>query len=397
MGPLVPEIISDQTNLIVALLLGIAFGFVLEHAGFSSSRKLTGLFYGRDFTVLRVFFSAAVTAMSGVLILSQFGLLDTDLIYINPTFLHSAIVGGVIMGVGFVVGGYCPGTSFCAAAVGKVDGIVFILGGIVGILGYGEVFPYVQEFYTAGSLGELMVFSPLGITAGQFALLLIVVAIVAFAATGKLEMKINPASLVRTFPVRYHRVAAVFLLVLGIALAAVPERKARLMAKVADPAYLSEHPVERISADEMALHLVERDLRYQPVDLRDADEFVKMSLPESVNLPLDRFFSRTAGETLGQSDTKMVLFGQNQEAGVRAATLAGLLGYHNVAVLDGGLDGFQSQILDASLPKGDLSPQEADTYRFRVRVAPEIAALIRERVAPKPAKVITRVQGGCGI
>jgi len=65
MAPFVPDIISDQLNLIVAFLLGIAFGFVLEQAGFSSSRKLAGVFYGYDFTVVRVFFTAAVTAMSG--------------------------------------------------------------------------------------------------------------------------------------------------------------------------------------------------------------------------------------------------------------------------------------------------------------------------------------------
>ncbi len=65
MGPFVPDLISDQLNLVVALFLGIGFGFVLEQAGFSSSRRLAGVFYGYDFTVLRVFFTAAVTAMSG--------------------------------------------------------------------------------------------------------------------------------------------------------------------------------------------------------------------------------------------------------------------------------------------------------------------------------------------
>ena len=73
MGPFVPDIISDELNLVVALLLGIAFGAVLEQAGFSSSRKLAGVFYGYDFTVLRVFFTAGVTAMLGVILLA-FGL-----------------------------------------------------------------------------------------------------------------------------------------------------------------------------------------------------------------------------------------------------------------------------------------------------------------------------------
>src|SRR5512141_1944210 len=132
MGPFVPELISDQLNLVVALLLGIGFGYVLEQAGFSSSRRLAGLFYGYDFTVLRVFFTAAITALSGTLVLGWAGLLDLAAIYVNPLFLGPAILGGVIMGLGFVLGGYCPGTSVCAAAIGKKDAIVFVLGGVLG-------------------------------------------------------------------------------------------------------------------------------------------------------------------------------------------------------------------------------------------------------------------------
>lgn len=106
MGPLVPDIISENLNLIVALLIGMSFGAILEQAGFSTSKKLVGLFYGYDFTVLRVFFTAGIVAMIGVMGLVHYGLLDINLIYINPTFLWSAITGGLIMGLGFVIGGF---------------------------------------------------------------------------------------------------------------------------------------------------------------------------------------------------------------------------------------------------------------------------------------------------
>lgn len=106
MGPLVPDVISNNLNLIVALLIGMSFGAILEQAGFSTSKKLVGLFYGYDFTVLRVFFTAGIVAMIGVMGFVHFGLLDINLIYINPTFLWSAIIGGLIMGLGFVIGGF---------------------------------------------------------------------------------------------------------------------------------------------------------------------------------------------------------------------------------------------------------------------------------------------------
>jgi rhodanese-related sulfurtransferase len=396
MGPLVPDVISNEVNLLMALLLGIAFGFVLEQGGFSSSKKLTGLFYGTDFTVLRVFFTAAVTAMSGVLILNHLGLLDTDLIFVNPTFLHSAILGGIIMGVGFVVGGYCPGTSFCGAAVGRIDGMVFVSGSLLGVLGFAEAYPYLQGFYKAGALGELMVYTPLGMSAGVFALLLIVVAIGAFAVTGRIERRVNPNSTVSKFPVKLHRLAAVVLLVVGLSLAATQDRKMRLLSRASDPAYLKSSPAQAVTADEMAFRVLDNDPRFRFVDVRGAAEFAKMSLPGAINLPFETLTGKVARLTLPLDGTTTVFFGQDDAGSRRAAALAGLLGMGKVAFLEGGLDGFQQTILNASLPEGRLSAQQTDTYHFRLRAGPEIANLIRQRTAPKPAVTLKRVQGGCG-
>ena len=194
MGPFVPDLISDQLNLVVALFLGIGFGFVLEQAGFSSSRRLAGVFYGYDFTVLRVFFTAAVTAMSGVLLLGYFGLLDTEAIYVNPTWLLPAIVGGAIMGVGFILGGYCPGTSISAAAIGKVDGMFFVGGGLLGVFAFGELYPLYHNFYESTSLGPIKVFDSLGISQGLFAFLLIAIAVGAFAVTSLIEKRVDNTS-----------------------------------------------------------------------------------------------------------------------------------------------------------------------------------------------------------
>jgi uncharacterized protein len=113
MGPLaINEIISENTNLFLAFIIGIGFGFVLEQSGFSSSRKLAGVFYGYDTVVLKVFFTGAITTMLGLLFFSLFGWIDLKLVYVNPTYLTSAIVGGIIMGAGFIMGGYCPEQAF---------------------------------------------------------------------------------------------------------------------------------------------------------------------------------------------------------------------------------------------------------------------------------------------
>jgi len=178
MGPLaVNEIISENTNFFLAFMIGIGFGFVLESSGFSSSRKLAGVFYGYDMVVLKVFFTGAITAMLGLLFFSLFGWADMDLIYVNPTYLTSAIIGGVIMGAGFIMGGYCPGTSFCGASIGKIDALLFIVGLFIGVSIFGAGYDWWEEIYLAKNLGSPKVSESLGLSDGVFAFILIVVAL----------------------------------------------------------------------------------------------------------------------------------------------------------------------------------------------------------------------------
>jgi len=181
MAPLiVNEIISPDTNLLIAFLIGIGFGFVLEGSGFSSSRKLAGMFYGYDTTVLKVFFTAAITTMVGMLFFSLFGWIDLDFVYINPTYITSAIVGGVVMGVGFIMGGFCPGTAFCAISIGKLDALAFIGGLTLGIVFFTEGYPLFEEMYKANFIGTPTMNELLDIPRGVFALGLILMAFAMF-------------------------------------------------------------------------------------------------------------------------------------------------------------------------------------------------------------------------
>ncbi|RKE02357.1 YeeE/YedE thiosulfate transporter family protein [Marinifilum flexuosum] len=181
MAPLiVNEIISPDTNLLIAFLIGIGFGFVLEGSGFSSSCKLAGMFYGYDTTVLKVFFTAAITAMVGMLFFSLFGWMDLDFVYINPTYVTSAIVGGVVMGVGFIMGGFCPGTAFCAISIGKLDALAFIGGLTLGIVFFTEGYPLFEEMYKANFIGTPTMNELLDIPRGVFALGLILMAFAMF-------------------------------------------------------------------------------------------------------------------------------------------------------------------------------------------------------------------------
>ncbi len=170
-------VISANTNLFLAFIIGIGFGFVLEINGFSSSRRLAGMFYGYDTTVLKVFFTAAIVAAVGLLFLSLFNWIDLSYIYINPTYLWSTLGGGAIMGAGFILGGYCPGTSVCAASIGKLDALAFVGGMFIGIFIFTEGYPLWEEFYNAKFLGFPIISDMLGSSRGVITLIIILVAL----------------------------------------------------------------------------------------------------------------------------------------------------------------------------------------------------------------------------
>lgn len=190
MGPIIPLAnISEEINFLIAFVIGIGFGFALEQAGFSSSRKLAGMFYGYDTTVLKVFFTAAIVAMLGLLFLNHLGLMDMDIVYVNEYYLYSAIIGGVIMGAGFIIGGFCPGTSVVAAAIGKIDALWFLGGSVIGILLFAETYPLWESLHQRHYLGSPKLSDALGIRDGVLALLVILAAVGMFALGELAEKK----------------------------------------------------------------------------------------------------------------------------------------------------------------------------------------------------------------
>jgi hypothetical protein len=161
---------SVGANLALAVLLGLGFGFCLERAGFGSARKLTAVFYLFDMAVVKVMFTAIVTAMVGIFVLSTIGLLDLGELYVEPTSYAAQLIGGLVFGAGFIIGGYCPGTSVAAMATGKKDAFAFALGMLAGVFAYAEFTPGVEAWIKATSQGELTLPALTGIGMGWWTL-----------------------------------------------------------------------------------------------------------------------------------------------------------------------------------------------------------------------------------
>ena len=193
MGPLFPlGTIGEDYNMLIGFFIGIGFGFLLEAAGFTNTRKLAGVFYGYDFVVLKVFFSAAITAAIGLFLMNHYGLIDMNAIFFPKTFWIPTLIGGLIMAFGFLIGGFCPGTSVCAAVTGKIDAMVFVLGALIGIFGYSMTYESLWEnLRNSGKMGRVDIAEWMGISDGLFILLMTIVAAITFFAVTRIQSMVT--------------------------------------------------------------------------------------------------------------------------------------------------------------------------------------------------------------
>jgi hypothetical protein len=172
------------------LLCGVLFGYALESAGFASPRKLTAQFRFTDWSVFKVMFTAIIVAAIGLYVATASGWLPAKSIYIPTTYFWATLTGGALVGAGMAIGGYCPGTSSVALASGRLDGLFFMIGMVLGTALFAGVFDPIKGFYLAAAGPQAQTLDQLlGIPTWAVLGILIVVAALGFALGTWLERK----------------------------------------------------------------------------------------------------------------------------------------------------------------------------------------------------------------
>ncbi|MBI5768428.1 MAG: YeeE/YedE family protein [Verrucomicrobia bacterium] len=134
--------ITQTPALIAAIVFGAIFGVLLHRGGVANYNVIVNQFRFRDFTVLKIMFTAIIVGGLGVLALNSAGLANY---HIKAANLLGVVLGAGIFGIGMVVYGYCPGTAIAAAASGSVHAIVGFAGMLVGGTLYALSFPWVSK------------------------------------------------------------------------------------------------------------------------------------------------------------------------------------------------------------------------------------------------------------
>ncbi len=341
------DALGSSNALFLALLIGLGFGFALERAGFSSSRRLAGVFYFTDMAVVKVMFTALITALLGLSYMVAFGWIQLDRIFLMPTIYGAQIVGGLLFGVGFVMGSWCPGTAAAGVAAGRIDALVFLIGAIGGSILFNEVFPAIRGLYTAGDRGVQMVYDTVGISRNMFILWFTLAAVAVFylvewiekLRTGRAPYLGSP--FLKAFSLALVVLAGGLFLVTPVApvqASAVPSVAMDEKALMESVANAQDH----IEPDELADRLMAGEPGLVVVDVRPAAEFNAFHIRGALNIEL-----ALLSEMLQPYKNKglIVLYSNGMTHPAQARDSLQREGFGNVYLLTDGLQGFKDRCL----------------------------------------------------
>jgi uncharacterized protein len=132
----------------LAILVGLAFGFVLHRVGAGNPQNIINMLRLQDLHLAKVILFAIGTSSLVLFILLATGFIDQSHISIKAAYT-GVIAGGLIFGVGFAVGGYCPGTCLVGVGGGRKDALFFVLGGLMGAGAFTLMYGWLKSTFPA--------------------------------------------------------------------------------------------------------------------------------------------------------------------------------------------------------------------------------------------------------
>ena len=351
---------ANPWTYVLFAVIGFAFGYTLEMSGFGDSRKLAAQFYFTELTVLKVMFTAITVAMVLLFGAVGLGILDFSQVWVNPTYLASGIVGGLIMGVGFIVGGFCPTTSLASASTGKIDGMLFMLGGFVGAFLFGETEKYFDGWYTnAGYYGRLTLDQVFGIPVGAVVVIVILMALFMFWGSEQLERIFGKKDLSKEPKLRIAGAVALFAGAVAVLALGTPS----IADKYNKATFTRTETIEQVNADPivntyiytaddmLAKRLVftspaevfksryNQSMNPVYIDVRSEADYNLYHIESAVNIPLERL-TEVIPVLLSEppANSVFILMSNDETAAIDAWKILVGSSVQNAYILEGGVN-----------------------------------------------------------
>ncbi|WKZ38180.1 MAG: YeeE/YedE thiosulfate transporter family protein [Anaerolineales bacterium] len=351
---------SNPWTYILFGVIGFAFGYVLEMSGFGDSRKLAAQFYFTELTVLKVMFTAIVTAMVLTFGAVGLGLLNFSQVWVNPTYLWSGLVGGLIMGVGFIIGGFCPTTSLASASTGKIDGMFFMIGGFAGAALFAETERFFTHWYNnAGYYGRVTLDQVFNLPIGIVVLLVVLMALFMFWGAEQLERIFGKKDLSREPKLRIAGAGALLVFALAVVFIGSPsfeERYNKLTFTRTETIQVEgQEPIVNTityTADQMLMNRLafitpaeafkakyNQGMKPVYLDVRSEADYNLYHIEDAVNVPLERI-EEIVPLLLSEppANTVFLVISNDETAAVQAWKILAADSVPNVYILEGGVN-----------------------------------------------------------
>jgi len=355
----------------VYLAIGFGFGAVLESAGFGNSKKLAAQFYFKDLTVFKVMFTAIIVACTLVFLSSALGLLDYNLVWVPPTYLWPGIVGGLIMGVGFIVGGFCPGTSLVGMVTGKIDGLFFVLGVLFGIFLFGETVSSFALFYDSSYLGRFTLPEWLGLDYGVVVLGVVLMALAMFWGAERVESAVGGPTAQRA--PRWAPLAATALVALAVTslVAGQPDNADRWQRIESEQATVLAQREVQIEPAELLSIIHDARVKTVLLDLRDERHYNQFHIRGARRLSPDRVVPAARELMFEPANTVFVTMSNDEAAATAAWKQLRAESLPNVYILAGGVNNWIGTFSDEAFRATHRVADHADeqpAFRFETAI-----------------------------
>jgi len=356
-----------------ALIIGLGFGAVLEMSGFGNSKKLTDQFYLKDMTVFKVFFTTIIVAMSLLFFFTGVEIVDFAGVYVNSTYLLPGIIGGLIMGVGFIIGGFCPGTSLVAAATLKIDGIMFVTGGLFGAALFGETLPFFEKFSNSTYMGRFTLDQLFGTSKGIMVLIVIISAIILFIGAEISEKHFGEGKKLKDIPIiptnNFLKNMSIALVVFSVIIIAIGQPsvedrwnviKGKEQIKL-DKNQVQVHPLE-------LLEFMNETAFYSTIlDVRSESDFNYFHLEDAINTKFSDLENIDFIHKLLDAPSNNINFivSNDEKAATIAYKMLKAQGVLNLYILDGGINNWIDHFhISNSIATKSNKPHKDDSLKY---------------------------------
>lgn len=207
-----------------------------------------------------------------------------------------------------------------------------------------------------------------------------------------------------------YTLLALILISLAVGLVILPENKRNEGISPEEFVKNTLSTERYINSDDLADRMINKDPAMILVDVRSEAEFTKYTLPNAINIPLEKFLDEENRGYFDQKVYDIILISNDQFLADQAWLLGNRLGYKKLNVLQGGLNSWFNTIVFPSKPSETMKQEDFEKYDFRkaagmyfgigtyekVDKKPEpVKKVTPQAVVPKPKKKKAVPEGGC--